>query len=123
MQPQDVQKFPLRAGLLGKCPRCGEGKLFLGFLKLAPACDACGLDYRFADSGDGPAVFVTLLAGFVVLGTALWVEIKYEPPFWVHLIIFLPMTVLVCMGMLRPLKSLMVAAQYHHKAEEGRLEK
>jgi uncharacterized protein (DUF983 family) len=115
--------FPLRAALLGKCPRCGQGKLFDGFLNLAPACDRCGLDYRFADSGDGPAVFVILLAGFIVLGLALWVELTYEPPFWLHLVIFLPLTVVVCLGMLRPLKGLMVAAQFHHKAEEGRLEK
>ena len=96
-------KFPIRAALLGKCPQCGEGKLFDGFLKLAGACDQCGLDYGFADSGDGPAVFVILLAGFVVLGLALWVELAFEPPFWVHLVIFLPLTVIVCLGMLRPL--------------------
>lgn len=115
--------FPLGAGLLGKCPRCGEGKLFDGFLELAPGCDQCGLDYRFADAGDGPAVFVILLAGFLVLGLALWVELTYEPPFWLHLVIFLPLTIIVCLGLLRPLKGLMVAAQYHHKAEEGRLDK
>jgi uncharacterized protein (DUF983 family) len=114
--------FPLGAALLGKCPRCGEGKLFDGFLTLAPGCDQCGLDYKFADSGDGPAVFVILLAGFLVLGLALWVELTYEPPFWLHLVIFLPLTIAVCLGLLRPLKGLMVAAQYHHRAEEGRLD-
>jgi uncharacterized protein (DUF983 family) len=115
--------FPTRAALFGRCPRCGEGKLFDGLLNLAPKCDKCGLDYAFADSGDGPAVFVILLAGCVVLGLALWVELAYEPPFWVHLVIFLPLTVVVCLGLLRPLKSFMVSAQFHHKAEEGRLEK
>lgn len=118
-----TKPFPTRAALIGRCPRCGEGKLFDGFLELAPACDRCGLDYGFAASGDGPAVFVTLLAGFVVLGAALWVELTYNPPYWVDLVIFLPLTIVVCLGMLRPLKSLMVAAQYHHRAEEGRLEK
>ncbi len=115
--------FPTRAALLCRCPRCGEGKLFDGLLQLAPRCDKCGLDYAFADSGDGPAVFVILLAGCVVLGLALWTELTYEPPFWVHLVIFLPLTVIVCLGLLRPLKSFMVSAQFHHKAEEGRLEK
>jgi uncharacterized protein (DUF983 family) len=115
--------FPTRAAILGKCPQCGEGKLFDGFLKLAPACDQCGLDYKFADAGDGPAVFVILLAGFLVLGVALWVELTYEPPFWLHLVIFLPLTVIVCLGLLRPLKSLMVALQFHNKAAEGRTEK
>jgi uncharacterized protein (DUF983 family) len=122
--PQPASRpFPIRAALTGKCPRCGQGKLFDGFLTLAPGCDQCGLDYGFADSGDGPAVFVILLAGCLVLGLALWVELAYEPPFWVHLAIFLPLTAVVCLGLLRPLKSLMVAMQYHHKAEEGRLEK
>ena len=84
--------FPTKAAIAGKCPRCGEGKLFDGFLQLAKTCDTCGLDYGFADSGDGPAVLVTLLAGFLVVGLALWVEVAYEPPFWVHLVIFLPLT-------------------------------
>ncbi len=115
--------FPTRAAILSKCPRCGDGKLFVGFLRLAPACDHCGLDYKFADAGDGPAVFVILLAGFLVLGVALWVELTYEPPFWLYLVIFLPLTVAVCLGLLRPLKSLMVALQFHNKAAEGRLKK
>lgn len=114
---------PVSTGLAGRCPRCGEGKLFDGFLTLAPRCRNCGLDFKFADSGDGPAVFVTLLAGFVVLGVALWAELKYEPPIWLHLVVFLPMTLVVCLGMLRPLKGVMVALQYRNKAEEGRLEK
>jgi uncharacterized protein (DUF983 family) len=122
--PQDAMPqtaFPTKAALTSKCPRCGKGRLFDGFLTLAPRCESCGLDYSFADSGDGPAVFVTLLAGFVVLGLALWVELTYEPPFWLHLVIFFPLTIIVCLGMLRPLKSFMIATQYHHKAEEGRL--
>jgi uncharacterized protein (DUF983 family) len=112
---------PTTTGLAGRCPRCGEGHLFKGFLSVAPACDNCGLDFSFADAGDGPAVFVTLFAGFLVLGMALWVEISYEPPMWVHLLIFAPMTVIVCLGILRPLKGLLVAMQYANKAEQGRL--
>jgi len=108
-------------GLTGRCPRCGQGRLFKGFLEVAPACDVCGLDLKFADSGDGPAVFVTLFAGFFVLGLALWVELNYEPPMWVHIVIFLPLTLIVCIGMLRPLKGLLVALQYRNKAEQGRL--
>lgn len=111
------------AGLSGRCPRCGEGKLFDGFLKLAPSCRACGLDYKFADSGDGPAVFVILIAGFLIVGALLWTEITYEPPFWVHLVIFLPLTLVVCLGMLRPLKGVMIALQFRNKAEEGRLDR
>lgn len=111
------------AGLAGRCPRCGEGKLFNGFLSTAPACRACGLDYAFADSGDGPAVFVILIGGFLVVGLLLWTEITYEPPVWVHLVIFLPLALVICLGMLRPLKGVMIALQYRNKAEEGRLSK
>ena len=113
---------PTSTGLSGLCPRCGQGKLFKGFLDVAPSCTSCGLDFKFADAGDGPAVFVTLIAGFVVLGAALWTELTYEPPMWVHLIIFLPMTLVVCLGMLRPLKGILVSLQYRNKAEQGRLE-
>jgi uncharacterized protein (DUF983 family) len=113
---------PYVTGLLGRCPRCGRGKLFSGLLQLAPRCTACHLDYNFVDTGDGPAVFVTLFAGFVVLGAALWTEIVYEPPFWVHLVVFLPLTAVVCIGLLRPAKSLLISLQYRNKAEEGRLE-
>ena len=84
---------PYSTGLKGLCPRCGEGKLFEGFLKVRPRCAACGLDYSFADSADGPAVFIMLIAGFAVLGAALYVEIAYEPPIWVHMMIWLPLAV------------------------------
>ena len=113
---------PYATGLAGRCPRCGEGKLFKGFIDVAPRCEVCGLDLKFADAGDGPSVFVTLFAGFLVLGTALIVEVKYEPPIWLHLVIFLPLTLVVCVGMLRPLKGLLIALQYRNKAEQGRLE-
>jgi uncharacterized protein (DUF983 family) len=114
---------PYSTGISGRCPRCGEGKLFDGFLKVRPHCSACGLDFGFADSADGPAVFIMLIAGFVVLGAALYVEIAYEPPIWLHLAIWLPLSVIVCLALLRPMKGLAVALQYAHKAEEGRLEK
>jgi uncharacterized protein (DUF983 family) len=107
-------------GLLGRCPRCGKGSLFSGFLTLATKCDCCGLDLTFADAGDGPAVFVMTIAGFIVVGAALWVEVAYEPPYWVHLLIFLPLTVIVCAGLLRPTKGLLITLQYANKAEEGR---
>ena len=70
---------PIMAGLRGRCPRCGQGRLFSGFLTVAPRCEVCGLDYSFADPADGPAIFVMLIIGFVVVGLALWVEVTYEP--------------------------------------------
>jgi len=114
---------PFSTGLAGRCPRCGDGRLFEGFLTLAPRCEVCGLDYGFADSGDGPAVFVTLFAGFLVLGAALATQIVYEPPIWIHLMIFLPLTLIVCLGMLRPLKGFLIASQYVNKAAPGHLDK
>jgi uncharacterized protein (DUF983 family) len=122
LDPNASPPSAIVAGLMGHCPRCGRGRLFSGLLTLAPRCDTCGLDLSFADAGDGPAVFVSLIGGFIVLGIALATELLYEPPIWVHLAVFLPMTALVCFGLLRPLKGLLIALQYRNKAEEGRLE-
>ena len=109
-------------GLAGRCPRCGDGHMFQGFLTVTPKCEVCGLDFSFADSGDGPAVFVTLLAGFLVLGVALAVDIAYEPPLWLYIVVFMPLTIIVCLGLLRPLKGLLIASQYKNKAAPGRLQ-
>ncbi|HKG00939.1 MAG: DUF983 domain-containing protein [Xanthobacteraceae bacterium] len=114
---------PLKAGLAGRCPRCGKGKLFQGFLTLRPSCEACGLDFSFADAGDGPAIFVILFAGFVVVGLALVVEFLYEPPFWLHALLWGPLILLVTLGPLRPFKGVLIALQHHHDAAEGRLDR
>lgn len=116
--PQD----PFRSGLSGHCPRCGEGRLFKGFLATRPACSNCGLSFDFADSGDGPAVFVIMLVGFVIVGLVLWVELAFMPPIWLHLVIWLPLTAVLALSVLRPLKGLMIALQYRNRAAEGRLE-
>ncbi len=114
---------PISTGLAGRCPRCGMGKMFDGYIALPARCPACGLDYAFADSGDGPAVFVMLIAGFVVVGAALVFDFKYEPPLWVHLVVTLPLGALVCLLMLRWVKGVLIALQYVNKAELGRLAK
>ncbi len=116
------EPLPIARGLRGRCPRCGKGKLFQGFLTLRPACGQCGLDFNFADSGDGPAVFVILVGGAIVVFTALMTEVVYQPPYWVHALLWLPLILLVTLGPLRPIKGLLIAVQYHHKAAEGRLE-
>jgi uncharacterized protein (DUF983 family) len=108
------------AGLSCACPRCGRGKLFQGFLALRPRCEICGLDYSFADSGDGPAVFIMLIAGFIVVFAALITEVVYQPPIWVHAALWLPLILIVTLGPLRPMKGLLIALQYHHRAAEGR---
>ena len=111
---------PLLAGLAGRCPNCGEGALFRGFLTVADRCDACGFDLGRADSGDGPAVFVILIGGFIVAFAALFTEIAYRPPIWVHMVVFLPLTVVVCGGRLRPMKGILLAAQFANRAAEAR---
>ena len=121
-QPSSTLGSAFARGLSGRCPRCGEGRLFVGLLKVRPRCDACGLDYAFADSGDGPAVFVILFAGFIVAGSALIVEFVYQPPFWMHALLWGPLAVVVCVGPLRPLKGLLIALQYHFQAAEGRID-
>lgn len=113
---------PFSTGLAGRCPRCGQGRLFDGFLTLAPRCRACGLEYEFADAGDGPAVFVMLIVGFIVVGAALVVEIKFEPPIWVHMLLWIPLLLILALGMIRPLKGLMIAVQYQNRAHEGRID-
>jgi uncharacterized protein (DUF983 family) len=109
-------------GLACKCPRCGNGKLFDGFLALRPRCGACGLDYTFIDTGDGPAIFIIMLAGAIVVACALIVEIKYRPPFWLHAVLWLPLILATTLLPLRSMKALLIALQFHHKAAPGRVE-
>jgi uncharacterized protein (DUF983 family) len=116
-------RSPYLTGLSGRCPRCGKGHLFAGFLGIRPRCEACGLDYSFADAGDGPAVFVILISGFIVVGLALVVEFAYQPPFWLHAAMWGPLILLATLAPLRLIKGLLIALQYHHKAAEGRLDR
>ncbi|MBV9078697.1 MAG: DUF983 domain-containing protein, partial [Methylobacteriaceae bacterium] len=81
----------------------------------------CGLDFAFADSGDGPAFFVMSAVGILVVGLALWVEFAYEPPIWLHLVLWSTLSILLSLLLVRPAKGLLVALQYQNKAEEGRL--
>ena len=114
----DQAPSPLAAGLGGHCPRCGQGRLFRGFLNVAPRCEACGLDLSAQDSGDGPAAFIILIVGFVIVGAALVVEIRYAWPIWLHLLVWLPLTVLGCLALMRPFKGILIALQYRHRRHE-----
>jgi uncharacterized protein (DUF983 family) len=108
-------------GLACKCPRCGKGRMFDGFLNLRPNCEACGLNYAFIDTGDGPAIFIIMIAGAIVVAAALIVEVKYQPPFWLHAALWLPLILATTLLPLRAMKSLLIALQFHHKAAPGRL--
>ena len=104
----------MKRGFLGRCPRCGEGALFTGLLKVRPACQVCGLDLSAQDAGDGPAVFVILFLGLLVVALAALVEIKFSPPLWVHLVLWTPFIIVGAIAMLRPLKAGLIALQYRH---------
>jgi uncharacterized protein (DUF983 family) len=111
----------LAAGLKARCPRCGEGALFGRGLVLRPRCERCGLDYAFADAGDGPAVFAVFILGILVLGGALLVEFRLHPPVWLHVVLWGLLTPLLAFLLLRVLKATLIALQYKHDAGEGPL--
>ena len=111
---------PWKAGLGGRCPRCGEGRLFAGYLRLEDRCDACALDLGELNAADGPAFFAMSLVGILIGFAALIVEVAYSHPVWAHLLIWLPLIVILCLALLRPIKGVMVALQYRHRAGEAR---
>lgn len=113
---------PMKTGLRGLCPRCQAGHLFRGYLRLAPRCEVCGLDYAFADPADGPAFFAMSLAAVPALLFAVWMQTTFDPPVWAHLFTTLPVVLVACLGLLRPIKGWLVCSQYLHKAEQGRID-
>ena len=114
---------PLTTGLTAKCPRCGRGKLFDGYLSVAKSCQNCRLSYAFADSGDGAAWFVMLFTCVVGVGSILGLEIAYAPPFWAHVLLAIPVLILMPLILLRPVKGFLLCQQWITKAREGRVEK
>ena len=110
---------PILAGVLGRCPNCSEGPLFSGFLRVAPACAACGFDLTKADSGDGPAVFILLIVGAIVCFGALFTQVALNPPAWIQLVVWLPLAAILCLTALRPFKGVMVALQFHNRASQA----
>ncbi len=113
---------PYAAGLRGKCPRCGQGDLFEGFLSLRKECEVCGLDFTKADAGDGPAVFVIFIAGFLAVGAAFIVRFAWYAPVWLAFLISAGFAVGLILALLRPFKATFIALQYANKAAEGRIE-
>lgn len=112
---------PYAAGLGAKCPRCGRGALFEGFLRLRASCPACGLDYAKADAGDGPAVFVIFIVGFLAVAIAFIARFAWDAPTWLAFLISAGLAILLILALLRPLKATLIALQYAYKAAEGRL--
>ncbi|WP_196259525.1 DUF983 domain-containing protein [Pelagibacterium limicola] len=110
---------PFATGLRGRCPRCGEGHLFKGYLNLAKRCESCGLDFGFADSGDGPAVLIMFPVGTIIVALWLITDALWHWPALVHLMVWLPMTVILSMLFLRPFKGALVNLQYKAGAKPG----
>ena len=110
----------LKNVFLGRCPKCGTGSLFDGFLTAVPKCGTCGTEFPSDASADGPAFFIMLVAGFIVVGGILFTELAYAPSWWVHLVIWGPIALVICVALLRPLKALFIILQYRHDAQEGR---
>ena len=115
------QSSALAAALRGRCPRCGEGALFRGVAAFRPKCSFCGLDFLGFNVGDGPAAFLTLLIGALITGLAIALELTASPPWWVHVILWLPLTALAVLGSLRFAKAALIALEYKNRAREGRL--
>ncbi len=105
--------------LKGRCPHCGVGRLFNGFLDVKDMCPECGFDFGMIDSGDGPAVFAIFIAGFLIVIAALYVELAYQPAYWIHVALWFPLGVAVPLALLRPLKAWLFAMQYRYKAHQA----
>ena len=112
---------PLLVALRGLCPRCGAKTLFASLAGFAPRCRACGLDLSAFNVGDGPAAFLILIIGALVVGLAITVELRFGPPWWVHVLLWLPLSTAAVIVSLRAAKGLLLALEYRHRAQEGRI--
>ena len=113
---------PFLAALRGICPRCGNAPLFRSLAGLQPKCRSCGLDFAGFNVGDGPAAFLIFIVGGIVVALAIWVELAFSPPFWVHILLWVPLAAVLTIGLLRLGKGLLLALEYQRSAREGRLQ-
>jgi uncharacterized protein (DUF983 family) len=113
---------PSSVALRGLCPRCGSRTLFAGLATFAPKCRACGLDFQGFNVGDGPAAFLILIVGGLIVGLAIAVELGAQPPFWVHILLWLPLATAAVIAALRVAKAALLALEYRHRAREGRIQ-
>ncbi|MFA6218530.1 MAG: DUF983 domain-containing protein [Erythrobacter sp.] len=107
------------AALLGLCPRCGSKTLFSGWLAFADKCGACGLDLSRFNVGDGPAALVTLAVGAITVGLAIWLQLSVEPAWWVHVLLWVPLTTALVIAGLRTTKAFLLASEYRNDAREA----
>lgn len=116
-----VEPIPALVALKGLCPRCGNRTLFSGMVAFAPKCRACGLDFSTFNVGDGAVPFLIFIVGGLTVGLAITVELKFEPPFWVHALLWIPFATVATIGLMRLAKGLLLALEYKHRAQEGRI--
>jgi uncharacterized protein (DUF983 family) len=112
---------PAQAAAKGLCPRCGNRTLFAGLATFAPKCRACGLDFSTFNVGDGPAAFLIFIVGGIVVALAILLELRASPPWWLHVLLWLPLAAILTVGLLRLAKALLLALEYRHRAREGRI--
>ncbi|MGH6780725.1 MAG: DUF983 domain-containing protein [Sphingomonadaceae bacterium] len=117
----DTAPGTAQVALGGLCPRCGAKTLFTGFIRFAPKCVTCGLDYGQFNVGDGPAAFLILIVGALVTLGAVTLQLAAEPPFWVHVLLWVPLTAALVIGLLRIAKGALIGLEYRNRAREGRL--
>jgi uncharacterized protein (DUF983 family) len=115
----DKRRWIFESGWKGLCPRCGEGKMFDGWLKITKRCDSCGLNYEFAQPDDGPAFFAMCVVAFPLLFVIVGFEVLFQPAWWIHIVVSLPVMIGPCLASLRPIKGWLVASQYLNKAQEA----
>jgi uncharacterized protein (DUF983 family) len=113
---------PVSAALRGLCPRCGAPGLFSGAVAFAPQCRHCGLDFTAFNVGDGPAAFLTLILGTIVVGLAVWLQLRFDPPLWVQMLVWIPVALILTVVALRVAKAALLGAEYRNAAREGRIE-
>ena len=117
------EPHPLASAIKGLCPRCAAPGLFAGAVGFAPSCRTCGLDYAAFNVGDGPAAFLIMIVGGLIVALAIVTQLNFHPPFWVHILLWLPITIVAVVGALRVAKGLLLALEYRNAAREGRIDR
>ncbi len=117
--PQMVEPTPIQSASRGLCPRCGAKGLFAGWVRFSPRCSVCGLDYATFNVGDGPAALLIMIVGGIIVTLAIVTELSVHPPFWLHILLWVPLTTVLTVGALRLAKGLLLAFEYRHSKERG----
>ena len=102
----------LKRGAMCRCPACGEGRMFASYLKVSPACERCGEALYHHRADDAPPYLTIMIVGHIVVPMLMWLELRHEPELWIHFVLWLPLTVILCLALLPPIKGVVVAYQW-----------